>query len=123
MTRGLECKDLAEMYDMRASGAIAFSDGTAGTIGRVIVKRFAIVKAFGGTIIPDTDDKTIGAGALCRRDHSTRWVCPATHDGRRADGGKRYQTGPLYRIEDPLHRCDLSRSLEYIRRQRILVCP
>src|ERR1700753_3204360 len=28
VTRGLEGKDLAEMYDMRNSGAIAFSDGT-----------------------------------------------------------------------------------------------
>ena len=29
MTRGLEGKDLAEMYDMRHSGAIAFTDGTS----------------------------------------------------------------------------------------------
>ena len=28
MTKNLEGKDLAEMYDMRNSGAIAFSDGT-----------------------------------------------------------------------------------------------
>ncbi len=29
ITRGLEGKDLAEMYDMRHSGAVAFSDGTS----------------------------------------------------------------------------------------------
>jgi dihydroorotase len=65
MTRGLEGKDLAEMYDMRASGAVAFSDGTSPVQSAgLLLKGLQYVKAFGGTIIQIPDDKTIGAGGL-----------------------------------------------------------
>lgn len=60
VTRNAEGKDLAEMYDMRASGAIAFSDGihpiqSAG----LLVKALQYVKAFDGIIIQVPDDRTI----------------------------------------------------------------
>jgi dihydroorotase len=65
MTRGLEGKDLAEMYDMRNSGAIAFSDGanpvqSAG----LLLKGLQYVKAFDGVIIQVPDDRTVGSGGL-----------------------------------------------------------
>jgi dihydroorotase len=65
MTRGLEGKDLAEMYDMRNSGAVAFSDGTSPVQSAgLLLKGLQYVKAFGGTIIQVPDDKTIGANGL-----------------------------------------------------------
>jgi len=65
ITRGLEGKDLAEMYDMRHSGAVAFSDGlqpvqSAG----LLLKGLQYVKAFDGMIIQVPDDRTVGAGGL-----------------------------------------------------------
>jgi dihydroorotase len=65
MTRGLEGKDLAEMYDMRNSGAVAFSDGanpvqSAG----LLLKGLQYVKAFDGVIIQVPDDRTVGSGGL-----------------------------------------------------------
>ena len=65
VTRGLEGKDLAEMYDMRNSGAVAFSDGknpvqSAG----LLLKGLQYVKAFDGTVIQIPDDTTVGAGGL-----------------------------------------------------------
>jgi dihydroorotase len=60
VTKNTDGNELAEMYDMRASGALAFSDGmnsiqSAG----VLVKALQYVKTFGGTIIQLPDDKTI----------------------------------------------------------------
>lgn len=65
VTKGAEGKDLAEMYDMRTSGAIAFSDGlhpiqSAG----LLVKALQYVKAFDGVIIQIPDDKSVGANGL-----------------------------------------------------------
>lgn len=65
VSRGAEGKDLAEMYDMRASGAIAFSDGlhpiqSAG----LLVKALQYVKAFDGVVIQIPDDKSVGANGL-----------------------------------------------------------
>lgn len=65
VTRNTEGKELAEMYDMRASGAIAFSDGinsiqSAG----LLVKALQYVKAFNGTIIQVPDDKSINPHGL-----------------------------------------------------------
>ena len=58
-------KDLAEMYDMRNSGAIAFSDGTSPVQSAgLLLKGLQYVKAFDGTIIQIPDDKTVGAGGL-----------------------------------------------------------
>jgi dihydroorotase len=65
VTRGLEGKDLAEMYDMRNSGAVAFSDGT-GPIqsAGLLLKGLQYVKAFDGVIIQVPDDRTVGASGL-----------------------------------------------------------
>src|SRR5688572_18501497 len=65
VSKGTEGRDLAEMYDMRASGAIAFSDGlnpiqSAG----ILMKALQYVKAFEGVIIQIPDDKSVGAGGL-----------------------------------------------------------
>ncbi|MEO8582716.1 MAG: dihydroorotase [Flavitalea sp.] len=65
ISKNAEGKDLAEMYDMLHSGAIAFSDGTnpiqsAG----LLVKALQYVKAFNGVIIQIPDDKTIGTNGL-----------------------------------------------------------
>jgi dihydroorotase len=60
ITKNTEGKELAEMYDMQSSGAIAFSDGihsiqSAG----LLVKALQYVKAFEGIVIQLPDDKTI----------------------------------------------------------------
>ncbi|NCU02658.1 MAG: dihydroorotase [Chitinophagaceae bacterium] len=65
VTKQTEGKELAEMYDMRAAGAAAFTDGlqpvqSAG----LLLKALQYVKAFDGTIIQIPDDKTIGTYGL-----------------------------------------------------------
>ena len=65
VTRGLEGKDLAEMYDMRHSGAVAFSDGTSPVQSAgLLLKGLQYVKAFEGIIIQVPDDRTVGANGL-----------------------------------------------------------
>ena len=65
MTRALEGKDLAEMYDMRHSGAVAFSDGTHPVQSAgLLLKGLQYVKAFDGVIIQVPDDKTVGSNGL-----------------------------------------------------------
>jgi dihydroorotase len=65
VTKNIEGKDLAEMYDMNASGAIAFSDGLypVQTSG-LLLKALQYVKAFKGTIIQMPIDQSIGANGL-----------------------------------------------------------
>lgn len=65
VSKNTEGKDLAEMYDMLASGAVAFSDGlypvqSAG----ILLKALQYVKAFDGVIIQIPDDKSIGTNGL-----------------------------------------------------------
>ena len=65
VTKNAEGKELAEMYDMKTSGAIAFGDGlnciqSAG----LLVKALQYVKAFDGMIIQLPDDKSINAHGL-----------------------------------------------------------
>jgi dihydroorotase len=65
VSKGTDGKDLAEMYDMRASGAMAFSDGlhpiqSAG----LLMKALQYVKAFDGIVIQLPDDKSVGANGL-----------------------------------------------------------
>lgn len=65
VTKKKEGKELAEMYDMRNSGAIAFSDGlepvqSAG----LFLKALQYVKAFDGVLVQIPIDKSIGAGGL-----------------------------------------------------------
>lgn len=65
ITRGLEGKDLAEMYDMRNSGAVAFSDGTGPVQSAgLLLKGLQYIKAFDGVIIQLPDDRTVGSGGL-----------------------------------------------------------
>jgi len=65
VTKNAEGKELAEMYDMKSSGAIAFGDGinciqSAG----LLVKALQYVKAFDGMIIQLPDDKSINEHGL-----------------------------------------------------------
>ena len=65
ITKNTEGKELAEMYDMKASGAAAFSDGinciqSAG----LLVKALQYVKAFDGILIQVPDDKSINPHGL-----------------------------------------------------------
>ena len=65
ITKNLEGKDLAEMYDMYSSGATAFTDGlnpvqSAG----LMVKALQYVKAFDGVVIQVPVDKSIGQFGL-----------------------------------------------------------
>jgi dihydroorotase len=65
ITKNTEGKELAEMYDMRTSGAIAFSDGINSVQSSgLLVKALQYVKAFDGTIIQLPDDKSIDPHGL-----------------------------------------------------------
>ena len=65
ITKNTEGKELAEMYDMRASGAIAFSDGThCVQSAGLLVKALQYVKSFDGTLIQLPDDKSINPHGL-----------------------------------------------------------
>lgn len=65
ITRGLDGKDLAEMYDMRNSGAVAFSDGTTPVQSAgLLLKGLQYIKAFDGVIIQLPDDRTVGGAGL-----------------------------------------------------------
>ncbi|MEO5945473.1 MAG: dihydroorotase [Chitinophagaceae bacterium] len=65
ITKKTEGNELAEMYDMKASGAVAFSDGINGvqTAG-LLVKALQYVKAFDGILIQLPDDKSINPHGL-----------------------------------------------------------
>ena len=65
VTRNADGKELAEMYDMRNSGAVAFSDGThpihsAG----LLIKALQYVKTFDGVIIQVPEDRSIAPHGL-----------------------------------------------------------
>ncbi|MGF2413752.1 MAG: dihydroorotase, partial [Ferruginibacter sp.] len=65
VTKNTEGKELAEMYDMHQSGALAFGDGinpiqSAG----IVLKALQYVKSFDGTLIQIPEDKSIGANGL-----------------------------------------------------------
>jgi dihydroorotase len=65
ITQKTDGKELAEMYDMRNSGAVAFSDGllpvqSAG----LFVKALQYVKAFDGVLIQLPIDRSIGSAGL-----------------------------------------------------------
>lgn len=65
VTKRMEGKELAEMYDMQQSGAIAFSDGIHPVQnGGLLLKALQYVKATNGTIIQIPDDTSIGANGL-----------------------------------------------------------
>src|SRR5690606_22512666 len=65
VTKNAGGDELAEMYDMKASGAIAFSDGinsiqSAG----LLLKALQYIKTFDGVVIQLPDDKTINPQGL-----------------------------------------------------------
>ena len=65
VTRNTDGKELAEMYDMRAGGAIAFSDGTRPIQSSgLLVKALLYVKTFDGVVIQIPDDTSIAAHGL-----------------------------------------------------------
>lgn len=65
VTKNTEGKELAEMYDMKQSGAIAFSDGLNSVQSAgLLVKALQYVKAFNGTVIQLPDDKSINPHGL-----------------------------------------------------------
>jgi len=65
VTKNTEGKELAEMYDMRTSGAIAFSDGNNSIQSpRILLKALQYTLAFDGVIIQQPDDKSINSQGL-----------------------------------------------------------
>jgi dihydroorotase len=65
VTKNAEGNTLAEMYDMHASGAIAFSDGTKSIQqSGILLKALQYVAAKNATIIQVADDKSISEGGL-----------------------------------------------------------
>ncbi|MFZ6025715.1 MAG: dihydroorotase [Bacteroidota bacterium] len=65
ITKKMEGSSLAEMYDMRNSGAVAFSDGLSPVQSPgLFLKALQYVKAFDGVLIQLPIDKSIGAGGL-----------------------------------------------------------
>lgn len=65
ISKKIEGKDLSEMYDMRQSGAIAFSDGIHPVQNSgMVLKALQYVKSFAGTIIQIPDDTSIGTNGL-----------------------------------------------------------
>jgi dihydroorotase len=65
VTKGTEGKDLAEMYDMKNSGAVAFSDGIHPVQSPgLFLKALQYVKAFEGVLVQLPLDKSIGSGGL-----------------------------------------------------------
>ena len=65
ITRNTEGKELAEMYDMHSSGAVAFSDGTSSIQSAgLLVKALQYLKAIDKTIIQLPDDHSIGGSGL-----------------------------------------------------------
>ncbi len=65
ISKKTEGKELSEMYDMRQSGALAFSDGIKPVQNSgLILKALQYVKSFDGPIIQIPDDNTIGTNGL-----------------------------------------------------------
>lgn len=65
ITQGCEGKELAEMMDMRQTGAVAFTDGLQPIQhSQVMLKALQYVKAFNGTIIQIPDDQNLSRTGL-----------------------------------------------------------
>ncbi len=78
VTKSCQGKELAEMYDMKNSGAVAFSDGTSPVqSSRLLLKALQYVKAFDGVVIQVPDDKNMsGHGLMNEGVTSTRLGLP-----------------------------------------------
>ena len=112
ITKNTEGKELAEMYDMRASGAIAFSDGINSVQSAgLLLKALQYVKAFDGTLIQLPDDKSINPHGLMNEGiiSTQLGLARQTSYGRRTDRSKRYQTGPICRIKIAFHRSEFKK--------------
>lgn len=65
ITKNAEGKELAEMYDMRNSGAIAFSDGiNCVQSSGLLLKALQYIKSFNGILLQVPDDKSINPHGL-----------------------------------------------------------
>jgi dihydroorotase len=65
VTKNTDGAELAEMYDMQQSGAVAFGDGiNAIQNGGLMLKALQYVKTFDGIVIQIPDDKSIGGSGL-----------------------------------------------------------
>lgn len=65
VSKNAKGEELAEMYDMKASGAIAFSDGTESIQSAgLVLKALQYIKTFNGVVIQVPDDKTINPQGL-----------------------------------------------------------
>lgn len=65
VSKNTEGKELAEMYDMKASGAIAFSDGINSIqSSELLLKALQYIKVFDGIILQIPDDKSINPHGL-----------------------------------------------------------
>lgn len=65
VTKNAEGKELSEMYDLHATGAIAFSDGINPVQSPgVLLKALQYIKAVDATIIQVPEDKSISKGGL-----------------------------------------------------------
>ena len=65
VTKNTEGTELTEIYDMKASGAIAFSDGTKPIQSSgLMIKALQYVSAFNGIILQLPDDRTIAPHGL-----------------------------------------------------------
>ncbi len=65
VSKNIEGKDLAEMYEMQKAGAVAFSDGLHPVQSSgLLLKALQYINAFNGTIIQLPVDKSIGSFGL-----------------------------------------------------------
>ena len=65
ISKNCEGKDLAEMFDMRQSGAVAFSDGLNPIQNpQVMLKALQYVKAFNGVVIQVPDEQSLSKNGL-----------------------------------------------------------
>lgn len=78
VTKSEQGKELAEMYDMKKSGAVAFTDGVASVQSSgLLMKALQYVKAFNGIVIQLPDDKNMsGHGLMNEGITSTRLGLP-----------------------------------------------
>jgi len=78
VSRNIEGKTLAEMLDMRAQGAIAFTDGWKPVQNtNLLLKALEYVKAFDGLIVQIPIDSALAAGGLMHEgERSTRLGMP-----------------------------------------------
>ncbi|HEY1112921.1 MAG TPA: dihydroorotase [Chitinophagaceae bacterium] len=78
ITKNTEGKELAEMYDMHSSGAVAFSDGTCSIQSSgLLLKALQYLRAVDKVIIQLPDDRAINPGGLMNEGvESTRLGLP-----------------------------------------------